>query len=382
MALRDACEAAGFAAQGTEGIGIKINRDCMDPLLNGVVPPGNGKLPLPMVSKKVVAECKAAKTKGGKKTAAKACTVATVDAPVAAKPLPQTAEAGPNIVLVLVDDLSMNLMADDLGELAKTMPNLAQIQREGLTFDNFFVTNSLCCPSRASILTGLLPHETGVLTNTGATGGVGAFDGQGNDGRTFAVALHEAFYATAMMGKYLNGYDIAASGIPAGWSEWAVGGNAYSNFNDTLNHNGAMISPELHLTDQISELGQAFITGASSGPFFLELAPYSVHAPYAPPACYATLFAGLTYPRSPAFAARPDEHAPQWLQDIPPLDKRFIKKIDDAYRMRMQSLKGIDDMVGDIRGTIEELGLTEDTYVFFTSDNGYHMGNIRCGRAR
>ena len=382
VALRDACVAAGFAAQGTEGIGIKINRDCMDPLLNGVVPPGNGKLPLPMVSKKVVADCKAAKTKGGKKNAAKAAPVAGQDAPVAVKPLPAGAEAGPNIVLVLVDDMSMNLMPDDLGELARTMPNLAQMRREGMTFDNFFVNNSLCCPSRASLMTGLLPHETGVLTNTGVTGGVEAFDGKGNDGRTYAVALHDAYYATAMMGKYLNGYDIAASGIPAGWSEWAVGGNAYSNFNYTLNHNGQTISPQLHMTDQIAELGQAFIAGASDGPFFLELAPYSAHAPYNPPARYADAFMDLTYPRTPAFAARPDKYAPQWLQDIPALDKKFIRKIDDAYRMRVQSMMGIDDMIGAIRATVEELGLTQDTYVIFTSDNGYHMGeySLRAGK--
>ena len=382
-ALRDACEAAGFTATGDFGKSIKVTRDCMEPLLNGIQPPGTGKKPLPKVDAKIVAECKAAKSKTGKKAKGKATTAAVSGtAPEAVKPMAEGVDPGPNIVMILVDDFSMNLMADDLGKLARTMPNLAQMRREGMTFDNYFVTNSLCCPSRASILTGRLPHNTGVLTNTGPSGGVVAFNAKGNDAQTFAVALHGQSYATAMMGKYLNGYEPDTGGIPPGWTEWAVAGNAYSNFNYTINHNGALISPEPYMTDQMSLMGQEFITGASDGPFFLELSTYAPHAPYTPPARYANAFMDLTYPRTPAFAARPDAHAPTWLQDIPELNKGFQKKIDEIYRLRVQSVAGVDDMIGDIRATLEELGLSEDTYVIFTGDNGYHLGefSLRAGK--
>ena len=380
--LHDACKAAGFSNAGGLGQGTKIIRDCMNPLMNGVQPPGNGKVALPMVAAQTIADCKAVKATKGNKTTAAQSGAAAGNAPVAVKALPANADPGPNIVMVLVDDFSMNLMPDDLGELAKSMPNLAQMRREGMTFDNYFVTDSLCCPSRTSIFTGLLPHNSGVFTNTPPDGGLTAFMAHQNDAKTFAVALHDGFYATAMMGKYLNGYEAETGGVPQGWSEWAVAGNAYGNFNYTINLNGEISSPEPHMTDELSLLGQAFIANAASGPFFLELSTFSPHAPYTPPKRYADAFAGVTYPRTPAFAARPDQYAPQWLQAIPPLDKRFQTKIDEIYRLRVQSVKGVDDMIGDIRKTLEDLGLTESTYVIFTSDNGYHLGefSLRAGK--
>ena len=378
-ALQDACAAAGFSKAGGLGKGVKTGRDCMTPLLNGVQPPGNGKLALPTVSAETIADCKASR---GKKKSASAAGKAAGNQPVAVKVMPAGANAGPNIVMVLVDDFSMNLMPDDLGDLAKSMPNLAEMRREGMTFDNYFVTDSLCCPSRTSIFTGLLPHNSGVITNTPPDGGLAAFMAHNDDAKSFAVALHNGFYATAMMGKYLNGYVAEQGGVPQGWSEWAVAGNAYGNFNYTINHNGEIVSPEPHMTDELSQRGHDFIANAASGPFFLELATFSPHGPYTPPARYADAFPDVTYPRTPAFAARPDEFAPQWLQDIPPLDKRFQKKIDEIYRLRVQSVKGVDDMIGDSRGTLEDLGLSEDTYVIFTSDNGYHLGefSLRAGK--
>ena len=382
-ALRTACEGAGFSNAGGLGKGVKVIRDCMNPLMAGVEAPGNGKLPLPLVSDQTISECKAVKAKKGKSRDAATVGKAAGSAPAPVKPLPAGAEPGPNIVLILVDDMSMNLMPDALGELAKSMPNLAQMRREGMTFDNYFVTDSLCCPSRTSILTGLLPHNSGVITNTPPNGGLVAFMQHGNEGKTFAVPLQAASYATGFMGKYLNGYEAEDSGIPKGWTEWAVAGNAYANFNYTINHNGAIISPEPHMTDELSALGQAFIAQASGGPFFLELSTFSPHAPYTPPDRYADAFPDITYPRTPAFAATPDAYAPQWIKDIPPLERRFQTKIDELYRLRVQSMKGIDDLIGEVRGTLQDLGLAEDTYVIFTSDNGYHLGefSLRAGKS-
>ena len=382
-ALRTACEGAGFSNAGGLGKGVKVIRDCMNPLMAGVEAPGNGKLPLPLVSDQTISECKAVKAKKGKSRDAATVGKAAGSAPAPVKPLPAGAEPGPNIVLILVDDMSMNLMPDALGELAKSMPNLAQMRREGMTFDNYFVTDSLCCPSRTSILTGLLPHNSGVITNTPPNGGLVAFMQHGNEGKTFAVPLQAASYATGFMGKYLNGYEAEDSGIPKGWTEWAVAGNAYANFNYTINHNGTIISPEPHMTDELSALGQAFIAQASGGPFFLELSTFSPHAPYTPPDRYADAFPDITYPRTPAFAATPDAYAPQWIKDIPPLERRFQTKIDELYRLRVQSMKGIDDLIGEVRGTLQDLGLAEDTYVIFTSDNGYHLGefSLRAGKS-
>ena len=107
------------------------------------------------------------------------------------------AQTRPNIVFVLTDDLSWNLIP--------YMPQVQQLQREGMTFERYVVTDSLCCPSRASIFTGRYPHSTGVLKNMGADGGFGAFHPV-EEQSTFATALRRVGYRTALFGKYLNGY--------------------------------------------------------------------------------------------------------------------------------------------------------------------------------
>ncbi len=155
--------------------------------------------------------------------------------------LPQTADPAthPNIVFVLTDDLSMNLL--------QYMPNVLTMQQQGLTFNNYYVSDSLCCPSRASIFGGNFPHDTGVYTNTGKHGGFNQFYARGEGQHTFATALHQAGYRTAMMGKYLNGYmgtpakPAAAppTYVPPGWDQWDVAGWGYPEFNYTLNDNGA-----------------------------------------------------------------------------------------------------------------------------------------------
>ena len=104
----------------------------------------------------------------------------------------------PNIVFILTDDLSMDLLP--------YMPHVLAMEQQGLSFSNYFVSDSLCCPSRASILSGRFPHDTGVLANFGPHGGFPAFHDRGEERSTFAVALHRDGYVTAMMGKYLNGY--------------------------------------------------------------------------------------------------------------------------------------------------------------------------------
>ena len=269
----------------------------------------------------------------------------------------------------------MNLMPDDLDVLAETMPSLARMRRDGMTFDRYFVTNSLCCPSRATIFTGLLPHNSGVLGNTAPDGGFVGYNKNGNPARSFAVALHDAHYATAMMGKYLNGYRRRAStAFRKAGANGRGGRTPYANYDYTINHNGDIIAPEQHMTDELSALGQAFIANASGGPFFLELSTFSPHAPYTPPQRYADAFPGLTHPRTPAFGHGQTMPRRNGSKDIPPLEDRAKKRDRRDIQTARASVMGVDDMIGAIRQTLDDLGLTSDTYVIFTSDNGYHLG--------
>jgi arylsulfatase A-like enzyme len=156
----------------------------------------------------------------------------------------------------------------------------------------------------------------------------------------------------------------------------------YGEFNYFLNENGKLQKHPEYLTDEISALGRAFIQKVASGPFFIELASFAPHAPYVPPVRYRTAFPASTYDKGPTFGARPDATAPEWLQQIPPLAQSDIDAIDAAFRNRVRSDKAIDDMIGEIRALLVKLGVDKNTYVVFSSDNGYHMGeySLRPGK--
>lgn len=288
-------------------------------------------------------------------------------------PAAEAAPARPNIVLVLADDLSWDLVA--------FMPEVQRMQREGVTFTDYFVTNSLCCPSRASILTGEFPHDTGVLNNTPPLGGFEAFRDGGAQDETFAVALKSSGYRTAYIGKYLNGYR-AGSRVPPGWSNWAVmTGGAYDGFNYVMNVNGRRARygarNRAYATDVLSRRGREFTTRVArqEKPFLLTLAPFAPHKPYTPAPRHAFEFPGLTAPRTPAFGAR-NEVPPAWL-DRPPLTPDQVAAIDRDYRLRAQAVQAIDETIGALRGQLERRGVADETYLVFTSDNGYHLGEHR-----
>jgi arylsulfatase A-like enzyme len=296
----------------------------------------------------------------------------------------------PNIVFVLTDDLSMDLL--------RFMPHVQAMERQGLTFTNYFVSDSLCCPSRASIFTGRFPHNTHVYGNTGGGGmggGYRTFYNRGEEQRTFAMALQRVGYLTALMGKYLNGYlplggrhkdgaaaDVPSSYVPPGWNEWDVAGWGYPQFNYTLNADGTLQyfghAPSDYLTDVLAGRGVQFINLAAQRhqPFFLELATFAPHKPYVPAPRNAQDFPGLKAPRPPNFNVLPTD-APRWLASHPPLTRRQIHEIDVVYRRRAQSVQAVDRMIGEIEQALTADGLSRDTYVVFSSDNGLHTGEYR-----
>lgn len=307
-------------------------------------------------------------------------------------PVPTASPAGrPNIVFVLTDDLSTDLL--------RFMPRVAQLQARGASFTDYNVADTLCCPSRASIFTGRFPHNTGVITNTPPAGGFDVFRDRGQENDTFATALQQAGYRTAMMGKYLNGYQPdspngsappgakknestgASTGyVPPGWNEWDVAGNGYSEYNYDLNQNGAIRRygdrPADYLTDVVSARGQQFIRtrAAAQQPFLLEIATFAPHGPATPAPPDANAFPGLTAPRDPSFN-QPDSPAdPAWLRNRPPLRPGQIDQIDQQYRKRAQSVQAVDRMLGDLENTLAQTGQASNTMIVFSSDNGFHLG--------
>ena len=218
----------------------------------------------------------------------------------------------PNIVFVLTDDLAWNLVT------SRFMPHVIQLERDGETFTRYVVSDSLCCPSRSTIFTGLFPHDTGVFTNVGRDGGYYAFTHHkpNLETRTFAVATQRAGYLNSMMGKYLNRYGEPAmtTYVPPGWSDWHVAGNAYSEFNYALNENGTVVryggpppagSAANYLTDVLAARAKTFIDRAATAakPFLLEVATFAPHYPYTPAPRNAADFPGQHAPRDNSFNA-------------------------------------------------------------------------------
>lgn len=287
----------------------------------------------------------------------------------------------PNIVFVLTDDLNL--------DETSVMPRLkALLSDQGATFPNQFVSVSLCCPSRTSILRGQYSHNTGVQTNGGTNGGFETAYALGLEQSTIATWLQAAGYRTALFGKYLNGYPNTATDtyIPPGWDEWysaSKGGSPYAEFNYTLNENGTLVkygsSPADYGTDVYANKATDFMTrSAREGkPFFTYIGLYAPHQPATPAPRHAALFADAKAPRTPNYNEADVSDKPAFIRNLPEMDARVQARVDNLYRLRLQSLQAVDDALQKIVDTLSANGQLENTYIVFSSDNGFHLGNHR-----
>lgn len=285
----------------------------------------------------------------------------------------------PNIVFIMTDD-------QDIGTL-QFMPRLdALLAAQGVTFTNMFVTTPQCCPSHVSVLTGLYPHNSGVLNNWYPTGGFQRFFELGGENSTVATWLQAAGYRTARFGKYLTEYD-ATTYVPPGWSEWYAFYGSGKYFNYTLNENGAQVvygaDPGDYSVDVLTQKVIDFIDRAEDEPFFVFFAPAAPHGdnvpngPATPAPRHKGMFAGVQAPRRPSFNEADVSDKPPAISSLPLLTAAQITAIDSEYQTRLESLQSVDEAVESIVNRLAALGKLENTYLIFTSDNGYHLGEHR-----
>ena len=294
----------------------------------------------------------------------------------------------PNMILILTDDLTVDdLNADTLQHL----PNIKSLLMDkGTTFDNAFVTNSLCCPSRATILRGQYTHNHHILSNEPPLGGFEKFRLLGHENSTMATWVKEQGYRTAFFGKYLNGYDETY--IPPGWDEWyAVTGNYLSH---TFDENGHLVDydPESYYeTDVISDKATDYITRTAGAdpPFFTADRPFLMwigtkapHQPATPAPRDENAYPDVSLPRPPSFDEKDVSDKPGWISDNPPLSLEQKKYMEELHRKRLQSMLAVDDMVGDLIKALHDSGDLDNTYIVFTSDNGFHLGEHRLGAGK
>ena len=306
------------------------------------------------------------------------CYVATGHGPTRAQEPPP---AKPNIVFILTDDMRK----DDLKYMPKTR---ALLGNKGMRFEKAFVSLATCCPSRATIMRGQYAHNHGVwFTKDTPDGGWQGYKNLGNEQDNIATRLHDAGYRTALFGKYLNFYDDATT-VPPGWDKWfaKLPGTAY--FNYSVNDNGTEkyfgTSESDYSTDVFRRQTRTFIDAslAASTPFFAYVAPSAPHdiGPHEPPIPaprHEHAFDGEQAPRLRSFNEQDVSDKPPHIKSLPLLTDAKIAEIDTFHEGRIESLQAVDELVQAVVGRLQAVGALENTYVVFTSDNGFHHGEHR-----
>ncbi len=294
----------------------------------------------------------------------------------------------PNVVVLMTDDQTYR----DLAVMPRTRHALGDA---GVTFTRNFVSYPLCCPARATLLTGRYAHNHGVRSNRPPNGGYGRLDKQ----NTLPVWLQRAGYTTGHIGKYLNGYgrDVPAD-VPPGWSEWhgSVDGSTYLMWGYTLNEDGALRTygrrtvedPALYQTDVYRAKAIDFIRrrAPQQRPFYLSVAFLAPHAEAGQRRREVSVrsaprhrgrFATKPLPRPPSFDEADVSDKASFLRAAPRLTPAQVTRITRNHRARQEALLAVDEAVDAIVQTLRETGSLQRTYIVFTSDNGFFHGEHR-----
>ncbi len=283
----------------------------------------------------------------------------------------------PNVVLILTDDMDL-----------QALPYMPYLRREliarGTSFKNAFVTDSVCGPSRVSILTGQYPHNHGVLDNK-PPHGFQKWYREGGERSTVATWLRDVNYRTALTGKYLNFYPHPRNQtyVPPGWTDWygLFFPEAYYDFK--MNENGKVIhfgtGAEDYQTDVLATRATAFIESVpTSQPFFLHLSTFAPHAPTYAADRHEHVFPDILPVRPPSFNEEDMSDKPSWIRSWPLMDEETIEKgVDEWFRNRVRMLQAVDEAIAGIVALLEQRGQLDNTYLIFTSDNGFQHGAHR-----
>jgi arylsulfatase A-like enzyme len=332
----------------------------------------------------------------------------------------------PSFVVIQTDDETLDQLYAIFnagGVEVPAMPNtLSLIAGRGITFNRYYVSYPLCCPSRVSLLTGRYAHNHNVRGNVQPNGGYSGFKSRGAFTHNLATWLQGAGYRTIHIGKFLNGYGDApydtGLDVPPGWSAWHTVENADTHhyyYGYELNDNGTIDGPFgdsgswdtreygerdyfgcptstiegkpcLYETDVLSRIAYEELSGTpAEQPFYLQLDYTAPHGDFRRPAGPEpaprdyTLFDGAPYPhsRSQGFNEGNVNDKPKFIREAPYLSPEEIHTYRVYYQKALASLRAIDDGVKTVIDTLGGLHRLRNTYVIFTSDNGFFYGEHR-----
>lgn len=310
--------------------------------------------------------------------AALAAFAVLVGAAALAREAPVPLDDRPNVILVVTDDQTVDTLPSDPPAMPWLQSQLADPTTGWLAFPQAIVSTPMCCPSRATLLTGLTADHHGVTSNE---------DGADLDETdTLPVWLHDAGYTTGLVGKYLNGYPWDGGPyVPPGWDRWFAKTNespATTYYGYGVVDQGAWrrfgTSPGEYVTDVLGREAVAFVRSApAERPWFLYLAPPAGHAPWIPAPRDTGLLGGAP-PAIPSDAVLNDvEGKPAWVRGRPPIDdERAAQLQTDRVRAR-ETLLSADEQLRRVWQAVLARGEQDRTVVVFLSDNGYQFGEHR-----
>lgn len=308
----------------------------------------------------------------------------------------------PNFVIVLTDDQRWDTIGSCTGVFdayaatagsSACMPFLqSDLMARGTTFRAGYATTALCCPSRASILTGQYALHHGINNDNGQPF---------KDESTLATWLDSAGYRTGLFGKYLNGYGLPPfppGYIPPGWDAWHAfygQGTGYASFSllekdeggtptqrsydqRTSTSSAACAPGNNYSTDKLCAESIEFLQRDPTTPFFLYLAPLAPHLDPVPPARWRDVYADVTLPTYPNSNVAPSPDPPSWVPSAP-LTPTQLANVARGFRLQLETARGVDDAVHAIYRELEASGRLANTVFVYTSDNGLARGEHRYG---
>ena len=308
---------------------------------------------------------------------------------------PRAGDERPNLVVIMTDDQEAATL--------RYMPKTRElIGRDGVEFTDAQTSFPLCCPSRASFLTGQYAHNHGVTTND-LPGGWRTFNEDGVEADTLPVALQDAGYNTVFVGKYLNGWGVGREDpgdvppVPPGWSRFigAVGLSVYKMWGFTLDDNGDGTrypddpsDARAYQTDVLARLASDQIRryAREPRPLMLYVAPLAPHieegeavrrGKVRPAPRDQRVYTNLPLPRTPSFNEADNSDKPPYIRSRPSLTRDAVRKLTEENRTRVKSLQAVDDLVARLVSALRATGRLDNTVIAFTSDNGYLQGQHR-----
>ncbi|KAG0199140.1 hypothetical protein BGX28_007532 [Mortierella sp. GBA30] len=272
------------------------------------------------------------------------------------------------------------------------------LRDQGTEFTNYYTTTAMCCPSRVSLWSGQFAHNHNVTDESPPHGSYTKFVSQKLDQNWLPTWLQDAGYSNNYIGKFINGVTPNLKHAPKGFDQhhWEplVAPNIYTFYSPVFSTNDGPLEAHtgVYQTDIISDKSITILDGLAktkSQPFLFVISPTAPHdevwisgnsttkfTPPVPAKRHEHLFKDVKAPRHPNFNPETNDKV-SWIGSLPRLDESQIEVLDQTYRARLQSLQATDELVERVIQRLEENGQLENTYIVYTTDNGYHLGTHR-----